>query len=339
MIKTVLAKPVFKIKMSIIMYIAFFSSIYSAKSQNQNDQIDAYAKSFSADKFENIEVFAQALAKSYTTDYDKARVIFAWIGTHIRYDFKKFETLVANGMKHETKGTSMADIERKINEAKEAETIKSFKSKKGICEDYSRMYKKMCEAVNVECQFIGGLAKHLSQRTKGMEHAWNAVKIEDKWQLLDATWGSGYVEDERFKPEYSPGFFMVEPRFFILNHLPNEDRWQFLEKPLNKETFKRQPWINYGQMTFPIEDIKPLDTAIKPEEGKATIKIKLAQKPALVMLASPAQKPIQHTASEKDGYLILTFNANNYPFVYLNVIKSKQDEQFTTIGKFYLEQN
>jgi hypothetical protein len=338
MVINVHAKSILKNKTRFIALAVFFLVLHVAKAQNQNDQIDTYAKSFAADKFESIETFAQSLAKPYTTDYDKARVIFAWIGTHIRYDFRKFEALVASGFKQEMKGTSKADAERKLNEAREAETIKCFKSKKGVCEDYSRIYKKMCDAVKIECQLIGGLAKHLSQRTQGMNHAWNAVKIEGKWQLLDATWGAGYIEDESFEASYSPGFFMVEPRFFILNHLPTDETLQFLEKPLSKDDFKRQPWLNYGQNMLPIADVQPLDASLKPQEGKATIKIKCPQKTMILSVSSPGKKPLQHTESEKDGYTILTFNANSYPFVYLNISKSKQDNQYTTIGKFYIEQ-
>lgn len=328
-----------KIEKSILFtLIALFFTFNQSSAQKRNGQIDAYAKSFSDNNAVNIETFAQALAQPYTTEHDKARVIFAWIGTHIRYDFKKFETIAANGFKQEVKGTSKADITRKIQEAKDAEMNKCFKSKKGICEDYSRLYKKMCEAVGVECQFIDGLAKHLSQRTKGMEHAWNAVKISGKWHLLDATWGAGYCEYETFKPEYSAGFFMVAPHFFIFNHLPNDEQWQFLDKPLTKEEFKRQPWFNYGQRTYIIEDIKPF-AALKPEDGKAFIKLKFTQKPPVLMLFSPGQKPIPCVESQKDGYTILTFNVNSYPFVYLNVGKTKRDEQLLTVGKFYIEVN
>ena len=307
--------------------------------QKQNEQIDAFAKAFTTDNADNIEAFAQALTKPYTTEYDKARAIFAWMGTHIRYDFKKLAALVANGFKYEVKGTSKADVERKAQLAQDAEMLKCFRNKRGVCEDYSRLYKKMCDAVGLECQFIGGTAKHLSQRTKGMEHAWNAVKIQGKWQLLDATWGSGYCEDETFKAEYSAGFFAVSPRFFILNHFPSDESWQFLEKPISKETFKNQPWLNYGQQAYNIEDAKPIDAALKLEEGRASIKIKFTQKPPVLLLSSPANKVIPCQELQKDGYTILTFNANSYPFVYLNVGKTKQDERFATIGKFYLESN
>lgn len=40
---------------------------------------------------------------------------------------------------------------------------------------------------NYLAQVSFGLAKHISKRIRGLEHAWNAVKIKDKWWLLDAT--------------------------------------------------------------------------------------------------------------------------------------------------------
>jgi transglutaminase/protease-like cytokinesis protein 3 len=314
-------------------------SMQVANAQNQNTQIDAYAQAFSVDKSIPIETFALTLAKPYTTDYDKARVLFAWIGTHIRYDFKKLENLVENNFKTQVKGTSKEDNQRKFEEMKETATMQCFKSKKGVCEDYSRLYKKMCDAIGLECEVVTGTAKMLSQNTKGMNHAWNVVKIGGKWQLLDATWGAGYAEDESFKQYYSDGFFAVEPRFFILNHLPYDDKWQFLDKTLSKETFKKQPWVNYGQKIAPIKDVQPLETALKTEAGKATIKIQFAEKAIGLKLFSPGRKPIAHTESQKEGYTYLTFDANSFPFVYVNILKPDDNSQLQTIAKFYIEQN
>ena len=163
--------------MCLLLVILFFMP-HKASAQKQNEQIDAYAKAFSSDSTNNIETFAQALAKPYITEYDKARVLFAWIGTHIRYDFKKLEAMAAKGFKVETRARSQAEADRKIQENRDAEILKCFKNKRGICEDYSRMYQKMCTAVGLECQFIDGLAKHLSQRTKGMEHAWMRLGVQ-----------------------------------------------------------------------------------------------------------------------------------------------------------------
>ena len=319
-----------------LVFLSFCTQMTFA--QNQNAQIDAYAQTFSADKFTTIEAFAQALAKPYSTDYDKARVFFAWIGTHVRYDFKKLEKLVDNNFKTKIKSTSKEDGERKFDEMRETATLQCFKTKKGVCEDYSHLYKKMCKAINLECEVIEGTAKMASQRTKDMNHAWNVVKIGEKWQLLDATWGAGYAEDESFKQYYSDGFFAVEPRFFILNHLPYDEKWQFLDKTLSKEAFKKQPWINYGQKIAPIKDVQPLETALKIDNGKATIKIQFAEKVKGLMLFSPGRKPVAHTETQKDGYTYLTFEPNAFPHIFVNILKPDEPNQFQTIAKFYIEQ-
>jgi hypothetical protein len=318
--------------------VFFFFSTQFAFAQNQNAQIDAYARTFAADKFPSIEAFSQALAKPYSTDYDKARVLFAWIGTHVRYDFKKMEKVIDNNFKVKTKGTSKEDAQRKFEDMKEAATMQCFKSQKGVCEDYSLLYKKMCQAINLECEVIEGTAKMMSQRTRDMNHAWNVVKIGGKWQLLDATWGAGYAEDESFKQYYSDGFFAVEPRFFILNHLPTDEKWQFLDKTLSKEAFKKQPWVNYGQKIAPIKDVQPLEMPLKNENGKATIRIQFSEKVTGLMLFSPGRKPVQHTETQKDGYTYLTFDTNGYPFIFVNIQKPDDRNQFQTIAKFYIEE-
>ena len=93
-------------KATCLLLITLFFMPHKASTQKQNEQIDTYAKAFFSDSTNNIETFAQALAKPYTTEYDKARVLFAWIGTHICYDFKKSEAMAAKGFKVKTRSLS-----------------------------------------------------------------------------------------------------------------------------------------------------------------------------------------------------------------------------------------
>ena len=36
------------------------------------------------------------------------------------------------------------------------------------------------------------------QWTANKRHAWNAIKIEDEWHLVYATWGAGSIKDKKF---------------------------------------------------------------------------------------------------------------------------------------------
>jgi hypothetical protein len=54
------------------------------------------------------------------------------------------------------------------------------------------------------------------------QHAWNAVKIEGSWRLVDVTWASQVTGVRE-------GFFMVPPEQFIETHYPSHSDWQLLK--------------------------------------------------------------------------------------------------------------
>ncbi len=56
---------------------------------------------------------------------------------------------------------------------------------KVVCEGYAKMFKVLCDAADVPCLIVTGVAG-----TKGSfeNHMWNQVKIDDLWYLVDCTW-------------------------------------------------------------------------------------------------------------------------------------------------------
>lgn len=66
-----------------------------------------------------------------------------------------------------------------------------------VCEGYSKAMKYMLDAANVPCVIACGIAQNTSGQRES--HAWNYVKIDDKWYAIDSTWddpvivGYGYV--------------------------------------------------------------------------------------------------------------------------------------------------
>ena len=62
-------------------------------------------------------------------------------------------------------------------------------------------------------------------------HSWNAVKLDGKWYLCDATWASGIVHpfNYGFKFSYNNGLFLTDPKFFALTHFPIDARWMLLD--------------------------------------------------------------------------------------------------------------
>jgi hypothetical protein len=82
----------------------------------------------------------------------------------------------------------------------------------------------------------GGVELGLSKKLAWYNHAWNAVRIGSQWKLVDVTWGSGYAEMKNDTLIYTPSlnvrYLMVDPRDFLLEHFPEDKKWQLVNKEI-----------------------------------------------------------------------------------------------------------
>jgi hypothetical protein len=81
------------------------------------------------------------------------------------------------------------------------------------------------------------------QRFHETDHAWNAVRLEGTWHLVESTWGAGSVEFRNYVADYRPAWFDMDPRLFALNHMPEDPRWLLLDKAMTLGDYVRAPYI------------------------------------------------------------------------------------------------
>ncbi|MFW5769491.1 MAG: transglutaminase domain-containing protein, partial [Spirochaetota bacterium] len=108
---------------------------------------------------------------------------------------------------------------------------------KTVCEGYSRLLKLLCEKLGIECEYVLGYVREFeydSSEEAEMDgprpaHAWNAVKLEGRWKLVDVTYNSDIASDEKnYIPRYSQTYYLIPPEQFIHTHFPMEEKWQLL---------------------------------------------------------------------------------------------------------------
>lgn len=123
-----------------------------------------------------------------------------------------------------------------------------FKTRSGVCSGYANLFKAMADEVQLESEVIPGFSKGYSfepdRPLTQSDHAWNAVKVEGRWYLLDSTWGAGYIDErKRFVRRFSDFWFMTPPERFIYSHLPEQERWQLLSEPLDRDKYRSLPRV------------------------------------------------------------------------------------------------
>ena len=173
------------------------------------------------------------------TDYAKenikdknelAKFFYYWIGSNIQYDNKLFEKILDGTI---TNGEF----------AEKQDEYDVYENRKGVCAGYANLFKWFMNEIDIEAVVISGHIRDLRNHYVELEsddnfrHAWNAIKLNDKWILVDTTWGTSKNQ------ETSEYYFDIKPEFLILTHYPEDSKWQLLKKPLTIEEFNNSQFI------------------------------------------------------------------------------------------------
>jgi transglutaminase-like putative cysteine protease len=138
-----------------------------------------------------IEALARRIVAGQTDDRAKAKAIYRYVATHVRYDVDKFRT----------------DAFELDDSA-----LKTLREKKGVCQDYTFLTVALLRSIGIEARFVEGMSQ-------GNRHAWVEARIDGQWLTMDPTWGSGYLTpDGHFVAKYDPRYFDPDPAFFARTH-------------------------------------------------------------------------------------------------------------------------
>ena len=218
-------------------------------SQSDFKKIDEYAKSIDYNENKSL---AKELTKNSTTELEKVRAIFIWITDNIEYDFELYQS---------------PELQDELYTS-EANVIEhTLKNKKAICSGYSYLFKSLCDEIGIESVYISGFSKQFLdgfEKKPIPDHAWNAVKINNKWYLLDATWASGNGFGNHFEKGFDEYWFLTNPKEFIYNHYPVEQKWTLLSKDFTIEKFYDLPTLtSHWFFTKGIKVINPKNGILK----------------------------------------------------------------------------
>ena len=131
----------------------------------------------------------------------------------------------------------------------------------GVCDGYAKIYLNMATGIGLEAERVVGYSKGASyiqgQMPSSTDHAWNAVKIDGKYYLLDVTWGAGSCKGDTFQPNFRDSYFCTNPDVFIRSHLPADPKWQLVDKHITLEEFVNKLQISMDFYDFGFKTISP----------------------------------------------------------------------------------
>jgi hypothetical protein len=253
----------------------------------------------------SVPALAAYLARAGRDDLARARAIYRWLTRHITYDVAALRSGELGDLRPET----------------------VLRRRTSICQGYAGLAEALGAAMGLQLQVVSGWSKGYGytagQRFSGpTNHAWVAVKIGDRWRLMDPTWGAGYLDGSmRFVRQFQEHYFLTRPEEFVYDHLPEDPRWQLLQRPLTAAEYAELVYLKPGffRLGLRIGNHEHLDIAA---ESGATVTLGVSR--PVEMMAE-----VLDAASERrvDG---------EYVFVQVDSEGARIDARFPRRGEYLL---
>jgi hypothetical protein len=160
---------------------------------------------------------ARYLCQNCVSDEEKAEQLFRWVAENIAYDLPS----LGSPLRPE-------DVSPQV----------VLQRRQAVCSGYANLYQALGKQVGLEVEVVNGRTNSPVGVGNDGGHAWNAVKLDGGWVLVDATWGAGYISGDSFYRSYCDEFFQADPRELIQTHFPQEPRWQLLPTPVSLEEWQ-----------------------------------------------------------------------------------------------------
>ena len=109
-----------------------------------------------------MRVIYKQYVKPGMSDYEKVAAAHKWLIQNVKYDKRLYTTGKVPYVSHTAKG--------------------AFKYGVAVCDGYSKAFMTIMEHYNIPCMMV-----------TGGQHAWNLVKIKNKWYHVDCTYDDPIV--------------------------------------------------------------------------------------------------------------------------------------------------
>jgi transglutaminase/protease-like cytokinesis protein 3 len=245
--------------MKTIISILLWSSIcVNLFGQIDFERIDNFVKSNDFPR-KDLTKLTLKLTENYNSDVEKLRAIYTWIANNIEYDLKQAKKENIKTVEYWTEEERVMKWEK----IRKEEIKRTLRKKRGVCEDYSNLLKEMCHIIGIESNVIVGYGRtgksEIGRKPGRTDHAWNSVKINNEWYLMDLTWASGYVDSKakKYHKDFRKEYFLIRPKDFVKRHYPEDSRFQYLDTELTKEAFSEIPLISFGYYKYGLNDYYP----------------------------------------------------------------------------------
>ncbi len=145
-----------------------------------------------------IEEIVSDIIKEDMTDYEKELAIHDYIVKNYKYDYENY-----------------------INDTLPDESYTPYGlliKGTGVCQAYAEVTKLLLNRVGIECDVVVGTSRDEN-------HAWNIVKLDDEYYMLDVTWNDPTTEEEGEEEYVYYDYFNLTQEQFLKDHSWDTSKW------------------------------------------------------------------------------------------------------------------
>ncbi len=176
-------------------YFRYFGvAQFNVESKAETDERDLLpSRGVQSDNPKIVEL-ANQLTSGKANDREKAKAIYDYVAQNVIYDVQKYKN----------------DEFRWDDSA-----LKTLELQSGVCQDYAFLAIALLRASDIEARFVEGRAGGGAFPGR---HAWVEAKVDGSWLTMDPTWGSGYLQNDKFVAKFTEEYFDPNIEAFNKTH-------------------------------------------------------------------------------------------------------------------------
>lgn len=204
------------------------ASLFDSAAAIRFQAVDKYVLSMKK-RNKPIAVLGKEITAPFNTDEEKVRAIFIWMTNNISYDCVAYHAKNAPSGNFTFK--SQEELIRKLDEYYTKKAMLVMRNKKAVCDGYAILFRELCKANNINCQFVDGKASENRDKIKKLRnrknfscnHTWNKVLINGTWYFVDVTWASGFCDKDvkKFTKKFNSYYFLTPTDKLYATHAEN----------------------------------------------------------------------------------------------------------------------
>jgi len=230
-----------------LILLLFFTFILSLQAQQSDfkeidfTNADRIANLHEGEDLINLPMLVHNLTYQLDTEVERFRAIYYWVSHNIKGEY----SLISRNDRKRNTFKKDPERLRQWNDQFKKEVFKRLLfDKETLCTGYAYLIKKLANIAGLECEIIRGhsLINRSTIKSKDIpNHSWNAVKLDGKWYLCDATWSAGFtnVSTSLFEFDFDNAYFLMEPSEFAKSHKPIDSKWTLLDQNSKTNNFGR----------------------------------------------------------------------------------------------------